>query len=451
MAAAEVLLQRIDVGSGGASSITFSNIPQTGYTDLKVVASVRRDTDSGSGSLRIRFNGATTNYSWRRLSGSGSAAASDGSTSETGIIAGEVGNLSNFANTFPSNEIYISNYTSTNNKTASIEGVTENNGTTAYSIMASGLWASSSAITSVTLLPYGGNFIAGSVLSLYGIAAAGTTPAIAPKAWGGNKIYTDGTYWIHEFTSSGTFTPQTDLSCNYLVVAGGGGGGYTRAGGGGGGGYLSASNFSCAINSALTVTVGAGGVATLTNSTSGSSSTFGSITSTGGGGGSSPADKPGKNGGSGGGGVAGANTTDAAAGTASPSGQGFNGGLGSIPATSNSTGGGGGGAGAAGADGANNQGGNGGVGLANSITGSSVYYAGGGGGGADGVNSSALPGAGGNGGGGAGQKWLSVAAVAGTANRGGGGGGGGGTINVMDGLGANGGSGVVIVRYPIAN
>jgi hypothetical protein len=68
-------------------------------------------------------------------------------------------------------------------------------------------------------------FVQYSTFYLYGVAKLGTTPAIVPYATGGDTIMTDGTYWYHAFTSSGTFTPAKGLSCDVLVVAGGGGGG----------------------------------------------------------------------------------------------------------------------------------------------------------------------------------------------------------------------------------
>jgi hypothetical protein len=39
MTANYVLLEKITVGAAGASSVTFSGIPQTGYTDLVVKTS----------------------------------------------------------------------------------------------------------------------------------------------------------------------------------------------------------------------------------------------------------------------------------------------------------------------------------------------------------------------------------------------------------------------------
>ena len=110
---------------------------------------------------------------------------------------------------------------------------------------------------------------------------------------------------------------------------------------------------------------------------------------------------------------------------------------------------GGGGAGARGTDvntlgnaTANNFAGVGGIGLQYSITGSSVYYAGGGGGGNWDTSGSAFYNDGGLGGGGR-SSTKTVAPIAGSPNTGGGGGGDGADVF----SGANGGSGVVIIKY----
>jgi hypothetical protein len=62
------------------------------------------------------------------------------------------------------------------------------------------------------------------------------------KASGGT-ITTDGTYWYHTFTTSGTFVPYENLTADCLVIAGGGAGAATdgndtQGGGGGGAGGL---------------------------------------------------------------------------------------------------------------------------------------------------------------------------------------------------------------------
>jgi len=431
-----------------ATSVTLANIPQSGYTDLKLVMSVR-DARTGIAVSDIRFNfngtGVGTNISGRYLYGTGSSAAS--STITTGELAfGDAGGAT--ANTFGNAEVYIPNYLSTTTyKSISSDSVAETNATGGYTLLLAGLWSSNSAINSISMTPFTSPFAAGSTFYLYGIAAVGTTPVIAPFASGGDIITNDGTYWIHTFLSSGTFTPRKSLTCGYLVVAGGGGGGGTPSGlqeGGGGGGSgglrsaVTATGGGGSLESALsltsqgyTVTIGAGGAA----STSGNDSIFSTITSAGGGKGAQGNGGIGFNGGSGGGA---ANYSTGGLGTAN---QGYAGGAGA-----SQRGSGGGGAGAVGATGTVS--GAGGAGVATSITGSSVTYAGGGGGGGS-YTGGALPtgGAGGSGGGGAGGNGNSGTGTAGTANLGAGGGGGAGSGTSTGGAG---GSGIVIIRYPIA-
>lgn len=268
-------------------------------------------------------------------------------------------------------------------------------------------------------------------------------------------VYIDSTQgWL---AYSGFVQNPGGYSVSYLVVAGGGGGGTGPGAGGGAGGMLTGKTF-LASGTTYSITVGGGGAAATgtypsassAQGSSGSNSVFGSIaTATGGGGGAgnSVGNFNGVAGGSGGG-ASGASGT----GGSGTSGQGNAGGNG---LSAGGDGAGGGGAGAAGAATlTTGSAGNGGVGLASSITGSSVFYAGGGGGGG---NSGSAPsgssnhGTGGNGGGGDGGWSSTLAAVAGTANRGGGGGGGGRLAGTNNYAAAAGGSGVVILSIPSAS
>ena len=454
-----ILLQSIQLTQTTAS-VTFSNIPQSGYTDLKVLTSTRM-TASGYGTdMTIAFNGSTSNFEGRRIYGYSGSAYSDTQSNVSGLVVG----TSATANTFSVNELYIPNYLSSNVKSYSIDAVSENNSATAYLLeISANRWLSTAAINSITFGVSSSSFAAGSSFSLYGIAATGTDPIGASKASGGNTVISDGTYWYHAFTSSGTFTPVTSLTTQVLVIAGGGGGGNSTGGGGGAGGVCYHSSFSAASNTAYAVTVGAGGVRDAT----GNNSTFSNITALGGGLGGGEGITTGMNGGSGGG--AGRGTgANISGGTATQgnsngaTGYGNNGGSGY--GNNNSgyllAGGGGGGAGAAGGNASSQTPGTGGNGLstwstwgAATGTGQNVsgtyWYAGGGGGGMHGYNTTALGGqAGGNGGGGAGSDSngnnTNELAVAGTANTGGGGGGAGNA-----GTSAAGGSGIVIIRYPV--
>jgi hypothetical protein len=89
--------------------------------------------------------------------------------------------------------------------------------------------------------------------------------------------------------------------------------------------------------------------------------------------------------------------------------------------------------------------GRGGNGVLSSITGNSIYRAGGGGGGFG--NGATVVALGGLGGGGQGSTSITSNGFSAQNNTGGGGGGGGANANTH--IGGNGGSGIVIIRYPI--
>jgi hypothetical protein len=440
-----ILLERTELNAS-AASVTFANIPQTGYTDLKIVASIRGTDANNYVNNRITFNGSTSGYTSKLLYGLGSSTGSLNNSVTNAVDFSSYGTGSSAtANTFGNTEIYIPNYTSSNNKSISVDAVSENNATTAIAALTAGLWSNSAAITSITITPAVGNIDANSTFSLYGIAALGTTPTIAPKAYGGNRIDNDGTYWYHTFTSSGTFTPQVGLTADCLVIAGGGGGGAHFGGGGGAGGLLGFVGQSLTGSTGYAVAIGAGGAGGLYATAPyygalGSDSQFSTLTLVKGGGGGATRDRIalGQNGGSGGGG------TEGGAGGTATSGQGFAGGTGNNSAPAY-CGGGGGGATAVGVAGTSTVAGNGGAGSSAysswataTSTGSSGAYAGGGGGGT-GIGGY-TQGTGGAGGGGNGGGTNPGAVNTGS--------GGGGFASV--GTGGAGGSGIIIVRYPIA-
>ena len=448
-----VLLERVIVGNGGVASVSFTNIPQTGYTDLKIEMSARNNYASTWSAGWMRFNGTTTGYSDRSVEGTGSGTNSFANQAGGAYMyIGTNQGIGSTTNTFGSKTIYIPNYTTANNKSVSIDNITENNATAAYSELTAGLWSNTAAITSITISDQAGSFVANSTFSLYGLAAVGVTPTVAPKASGGS-ITTDGTYWYHTFRSSGFFVPQVGLTCDALVVAGGGAGAWGNGGGGGAGGLLGFTAQSLTSGTSYTATVG-GGAARITTGVSqqeanGSNSQFATLTlALGGGGGGTISNTQlnGKDGGSGGGGggkdsVDGATVNFGGAGTA---GQGFAGGNG-VKLNTTNAGGGGGGSGAVGFNASGTTAGIGGIGLNTystwltaTGTGVSNYIAAGGGGGGNGTGS-----AGGLGGGGAGG--TNAVGTAATANTGSGGGAGGGGNN-----GSNGGSGLVILRYLVA-
>lgn len=428
-------------------TISFTDIPQN-FMDLVLVASARGGRAQTINGIAINFNSTTSGVTVRSLWGSGSGGVA--SNTDVVVSGGVATGSDNTANTFGSSQIYIPNYTRSTNKSFSVDSVNENNAQEGWQWMNAGLWSNTAAITSIQLTSQDAtNFQVGTTISLYGIGGVGD--GYAPKATGGEISFVNG-YWVHTFTSSGTFTPTASLTnVEYLVVGGGGGGGKHTdggaswsTGGGGAGGYrssvvgeLSGGNstaegrLSLAAGTNYTVTIGAGGGAGGLNSYGGDGqpSTFGSITSLGGGGGAwgGTGGTNGKTGGSGGG-----SASSPSAGGAGTTGQGFAG----RTSTGGFDGAGGGGASQT------PTGRLGGNGLASSISGSSVFYAGGGGSG----TYAGAGGAGGSGGGGVGST-NSGGAGNGAPNTGGGGGGTGCNVSGISGPAGSGGSGIVIVRY----
>ena len=309
--------------------------------------------------------------------------------------------------------------------------------------------------------------------SKFSIDGGESTPTVS-----GGTITTDGSYTVHTFTSSGTFTTDNTQDMEYLVIAGGGGGGGGQTGsnyggaGGGAGGMRFGTGITFTTGLQYAITVGAGGTAGSHVTNSGSeknpddaedssiihSGTSFNITSSGGGGGSNrqrgaggsgTADgyNDGHDGGSGGGGCGGPSENPEGGAGINDGGtfgtatfQGYDGAEGNAGGS-----GGGGGASATPTQPSGNPGGAGGAGRAHSITGSSVTYAGGGGGGsASGDSTTSSGGSGGGGNGGA----SNVHGAVGTDNTGGGGGGGGRSYAGASANGGAGGSGIVIIRRP---
>jgi hypothetical protein len=229
-------------------------------------------------------------------------------------------------------------------------------------------------------------------------------------------------YQVHTFKDSGDFVSAYTGRASILLVGGGGGGG--SAGGGGAGGFLEIDTVLLSIGS-YALTVGTGGAGSRGAGSNGGDSSFGgSYTAYGGGGGGGGVynidGKPGSGTtsfaskmGSGGGGRG-------SFGESFPAGVGgtgsTNGGAGTVGAMGSS--GGGGGAGGDGRDATDTSGGKGGSGTVSTISGGSVTYATGG----------------------TGSVKNPSAAQANTGNGGDG---------VFLYSGTDGGSGIVIIRFPI--
>jgi hypothetical protein len=159
-------LASVAVGSGGASTISFSNIPQN-YKDLCLKISARTTNAYFRDSVDIKFNGALTSAGTSKdILAQGTSVVSQ---SLSNLYVQIEGNSGTTANIFGNAEIYIPNYTSSNNKSLSIDAVTENNAAADNSLnLSPGLWSNSAAINAISL-DGGGDFMQYSTATLYGI------------------------------------------------------------------------------------------------------------------------------------------------------------------------------------------------------------------------------------------------------------------------------------------
>jgi hypothetical protein len=176
-------ISTVTVGSGGSGTITFSSIPAT-YTHLQVRGIVQTSRGTYSvDNMITRFNSDTaSNYAWHYISG--------GYTTTPIVEAGGGGSATFMYNlhvstsvpgtTFASVVMDILDYANTNKfKTVrTLNGFDVNGtaGTGSYGgtvTLMSGLWRSTSAITSITFAPeVGPNFAQYSQFALYGIKGA---------------------------------------------------------------------------------------------------------------------------------------------------------------------------------------------------------------------------------------------------------------------------------------
>jgi hypothetical protein len=160
------LISSVTVGSGGAANMEFTSIPQT-YTDLLVKITAR--SDGSDTSIELSFNNNTSNRTTRYVFGNGSTASS-GNTTNMFITSSIVPSTAT-ASTFSNAELYIPNYAGSNNKSSSVDGVSENNATASNMAFTANLWSDSAAITSIKLFPTGlSNFVQYSTAYLYGIS-----------------------------------------------------------------------------------------------------------------------------------------------------------------------------------------------------------------------------------------------------------------------------------------
>lgn len=165
----------VTVGGGGAANAEFTSIPAT-FTHLQI-RYIARAASGGSAfdPNFIRFNSDTaSNYAYHYLTGNGSTAAAGAGSTQTSTWGGLWPYDAATASAYGAGVIDILDYANTNKyKTLRTLSGVDTNGS-GESFYNSGLWMSTSAITSIRITPATGsvNFKQYSHFALYGIRSA---------------------------------------------------------------------------------------------------------------------------------------------------------------------------------------------------------------------------------------------------------------------------------------
>lgn len=167
------LIERVTVGAGGASSITFSNIPQT-YQHLQVRMISRANFNFGAGlSIYMRMNGvSSSSYAWHRLGGDGATTFASGTASTTQIsMQGTTTDTAFGSSIFGAAVIDVLDYAaSSKTRVARALAGFDVNGAGGRVNLFSGFYNSTDAVSSITLFS-DGNWMQHTTAALYGVKA----------------------------------------------------------------------------------------------------------------------------------------------------------------------------------------------------------------------------------------------------------------------------------------
>jgi len=158
----------VTVGSGGASSVTFSSIPGT-YKHLQIRAVIKStNTNNGSNWLLTANSDTANNYAVHQLYADGSTVGSNGTASYGYAYGNQTTGTSN-TNIFAVSIMDIFDYSNTNKyKTFRCIGGYDLNGSGDINYRSS-LWMSTSAITNINIIANGWNLAQYSSFALYGV------------------------------------------------------------------------------------------------------------------------------------------------------------------------------------------------------------------------------------------------------------------------------------------
>ena len=168
------LIQRV-AGTGSSGTITFSSIPQT-YKHLQVRMISKMDAYNANANIntRLTFNSDTSSTYWFHwLEGNGSTVSSGANSNNfINIRSSVMDTADSNTNSMACAIIDIQDYSSTTkNKTVRyFSGNDKSVANTSYrATLGSGLWSTTSAVSTLTLVNEVGNYSSSSTFALYGM------------------------------------------------------------------------------------------------------------------------------------------------------------------------------------------------------------------------------------------------------------------------------------------
>ena len=157
-------------GTGSSGTITFSSIPST-YKHLQIRYTGKITWGIEIAVMSLRFNSdSASNYNYHRMYDNAPSVASDssgGTITEISTFTLDAGATGNEL-VFGAGVIDILDFASTT-KNKTVRGLTGVKNSGSRISLSSGLWRSTSAVTSLSLIAPVGNFTTTSRFSLYGI------------------------------------------------------------------------------------------------------------------------------------------------------------------------------------------------------------------------------------------------------------------------------------------
>jgi hypothetical protein len=139
------------IGAGGATSVTFSSIPQT-YTDLYILCSARTNrTGYNTDRITAKFNTVTTNTTYQEVQGGIVFGTNAAKETNQGFGVGHSTTADAAASIFGISDCYIAGYSTANWKLGNENAANMNTDGNGFMYVSYSKWENSSAITSVEL------------------------------------------------------------------------------------------------------------------------------------------------------------------------------------------------------------------------------------------------------------------------------------------------------------